>query len=168
VSSSLTPPARLIDPRGQRFGAGVSVVVLGLAFAFDLPIVVALVAVALGTSSAFGTRWFVLGRPWPFVRSLLRLRPTEPEHEYPPRFAQALGTTFLAIALVLFATVGSPLAWLPVAAVAGLQALLATTGYCLGCRLYFLRWWVPSQFARLASRGTAGPASTRLSHPGAH
>jgi hypothetical protein len=168
VSSSLTPPARLIDPRGQRFGAGVSVVVLGLAFTFDLPIVVALVALALGASSAFGTRWFVLGRAWPFVRSALRLRPTEPEHEYPPRFAQALGTTFLGIALALFATVGAPEAWLPVAAVAGLQALLATTGYCLGCRLYFLRWWVPSQFARLASRGTAGPVATRLSNPGAH
>ena len=26
---------------------------------------------------------------------------------------------------------------------AGLQTLLAVTGYCLGCRLYFLRWWVP-------------------------
>jgi hypothetical protein len=23
------------------------------------------------------------------------------------------------------------------------------TGYCLGCKLYFLRWWVPSQFARV-------------------
>ena len=27
--------------------------------------------------------------------------------------------------------------------------LLAATGYCLGCKMYFLRWWVPSQFARL-------------------
>ncbi len=168
MSSSLTPPARLIDPRGQRFGAGVSVVILVFAFVFDLPIVVALVALALGTSSAFGTRWFALGRPWPAIRSALRLRPTDPEHEYPPRFAQALGTTFLAIALVLFATIGAPLAWLPVAAVAALQAILATTGYCLGCRLYFLRWWVPSQFARLASRRTVAPASTRLSNPGAH
>lgn len=35
------------------------------------------------------------------------------------------------------------------AAVAGLQTLLAVTGYCLGCRLYFLRWLVPSVFARL-------------------
>jgi hypothetical protein len=27
------------------------------------------------------------------------------------------------------------------------------TGYCLGCRLYFLRWWVPSAYARLIGRG---------------
>ena len=31
------------------------------------------------------------------------------------------------------------LGWVFVAAVAGLQTLLATTGYCLGCKLYFLR-----------------------------
>jgi hypothetical protein len=165
MSPSLTPPARLIDPRGQRFGAGASVVVLALAFVANAPLVVALVALALGVSSTFGTRFFVFGRPWPLVRTVLRLGSTEPEHEYPPRFAQALGTTFLAFGLVLFAAVGSPLGWLPVAAVAGLQALLAVTGYCLGCRLYFLRWWVPSQFALFASRGAARRPVTRLSTP---
>lgn len=163
--SFLTPPARSIDPRGQRFGAGASVVVLAAAFLVDAPALVALVALLLASSAAFGTRWFLLGRPWPFVRRALRLRPTEPEHEYPPRFAQALGATFLTIALVLFATVGAPLAWLPVAAVAGLQALLATTGYCVGCRLYFLRWWVPSQFARLVSGHEPALATVRLSTP---
>lgn len=162
MSSLLTPPARFIDPRGQRFGAGMSVLLLAFAWLANTPVLVALVAFALGISSAFGTRFFVLGRPWPSIRAALRLGPVEPEHEYPPRFAQALGTTFLSIAVVLFATVGAPLAWLPVAAVAGLQALLAATGYCLGCRLYFLRWWVPSQFARFASRGaSAGTVGTR-------
>ena len=38
-------------------------------------------------------------------------------------------------------------------AVVGLQALLAITGFCLGCRLFFLRWWVPDLFARLVGRG---------------
>jgi hypothetical protein len=31
-------------------------------------------------------------------------------------------------------------------------ALLALTGICVGCRLYFLRWWVPSLFARAFRR----------------
>ena len=31
--------------------------------------------------------------------------------------------------------------------------LLATTGYCLGCRLYFLRWWVPDLVTRIWTRG---------------
>ncbi|HEU4672841.1 MAG TPA: DUF4395 domain-containing protein [Candidatus Limnocylindrales bacterium] len=164
---SLTPPARLVDPRGQRFGAGLSVVVLAIAFVADAPPIVALVTLALAVSAAFGTRWFAFGRPWPVLRRALRLGPAEPEHEYPPRFAQALGTTFLSIGLVGFATVGEPLAWLPVAAVAGLQAVLALTGFCLGCRLYFLRWFVPGLFARFASRGAPRRVGGRLSAPGA-
>ena len=27
------------------------------------------------------------------------------------------------------------------------------TGYCLGCRLYFLRWWVPELVTRIWTRG---------------
>ena len=42
--------------------------------------------------------------------------------------------------------------WLFVGAVAALQTLLAVTGICVGCRLYFLRWFVPSLFARLFRR----------------
>ena len=38
-------------------------------------------------------------------------------------------------------------------AVASLQGVLATTGYCLGCRLYFLRWWVPGLVTRIWTRG---------------
>ena len=56
---------RLIDPRGQRFGAALSVALLGLAFVAGLPIVVPLLAVALGVSALFGTRYSVLGRPGP-------------------------------------------------------------------------------------------------------
>ena len=105
-------------------------------------------------SAAFGTRLFLPGRAWPLIRRTLRLGPTEPEHEYPPRFAQAMGVTFLSAGLILIA-VGLPLAgWALVGAVVALQTLLAATGFCLGCRLYFLRWWVPSVFARLIGRGT--------------
>ena len=151
--SALTPtPARFIDPRGQRFGAAVSAVVLAVAFLLDLPWLAALVGLNLLLSAAFGTRLFLPGRAWPLIRRTLRLGPTEPEHEYPPRFAQAMGGTFLAVATLAF-VVGLPvLGWLLVAAVAGLQTLLAATGICVGCRMYFLRWWVPSQFARLARR----------------
>ncbi|HEU4571973.1 MAG TPA: DUF4395 family protein [Candidatus Limnocylindrales bacterium] len=160
---ALTPPARFVDPRGQRFGAAVSVGLLSLAFVADAAALVALVATLLAVSSAFGTRFFALSRPWPAIRRVLALGPAEPEHEYPPRFAQALGTTFLVLGLVTIALVGRPLGWLPVGAVVGLQALLAATGYCVGCRLYFLRWWLPSRFARIAARGDARATTVRLS-----
>jgi hypothetical protein len=153
---SLTPaPARFIDPRGQRFGAGVSAAVLALAFALGLPWLAMLVGLNLLVSAAFGTRLFLPGRAWPVIRSSLRLGSTEMEHEYPPRFAQALGGTFLALAGVAFLLGASAVGWILVGAVAGLQVLLAATGICVGCRLYFLRWWVPSVFARLFRRTDA-------------
>lgn len=165
--SVLTPPARSIDPRGQRFGAGVSVAVLVVAFLANIPLLAVLVGVDLAVSAAFGTRWFLPGRAWPLVRRTLRLPPTEPEHEYPPRFAQALGATFLGLGAIAF-TAGVPVGgWLLTGAVAALQTLLAATGVCVGCRLYFLRWWVPSAFARLLRRADAGsrlevPAINRI------
>ncbi len=157
MSVPVRSPIRLIDPRGQRFGAGLSAVVLAATIVLDQPIGVALVALALGVSSALGTRWFVFGRPWPPIRRLLRLGPpSAPEPEVGPRFAQALGTTFLALGTILLVAGLRPLGWLPVVAVVALQALLAVTGYCLGCRLYGLHWWVPEQFDRLVLRRQPG------------
>jgi len=152
----LTPPARRIDPRGMRFGAGASAIVLGLAFALDVPWLTALVGLNLLVSAALGTRYFVLGRPWPLAKRVLHLGSVEPEHEYPPRFAQAMGGTFLGLAAIAFLLGAAAVGWLLVAAVGALQVLLATTGICVGCRLYFLKWWVPSLFARLIGRGAAG------------
>lgn len=144
--------ARWIDPRGQRFGAALSAVTLVAALATGSTWLAALVGLALAVSAAFGTRWFVFGRPWPAVRRALRLAPTEPEHEYPPRFAQALGATFLAIGTLLLAGGLAPWGWLPVLGVIALQLLLAATGYCLGCRLYFIRWYIPALFTRVIRR----------------
>ncbi len=155
-ANPLTPPARHIDPRGQRFGAGVSALVLGVAYVLGAPWIALLVGVNLAVSAALGTRLFLPGRPWPAVRRALRLGPTEPEHEYPPRFAQAMGATFLGLAGIAFLAGAVTLGWLLTAAVAALQVLLAVTGICVGCRMYFLKWWVPAQFAR-AIRRTSPP-----------
>ena len=154
-----SPPAtpRLIDPRGHRFGAGLSVVLLALGFALDVPLVVPAIGLALGVSAYFGTRYSILGRPWPFVRGALRLGPpAELESEVPPRFAQALGTLGLGLATLALAAgalTGAPLStaagWILAGAVGALQLLLAATGYCLGCRLYGLRWYAPRLFDRI-------------------
>ena len=82
--------------------------ILGLALVFNLVWVVAVVAALLFISSAFGTRFWLLGRPWPLVRRALRLGPpAELEHEYPPRFAQALGFVALSLSLIAF-VLGAP------------------------------------------------------------
>jgi hypothetical protein len=151
-----TPPAsRMIDPRGHRFGAALSVLMLGAGFVLDAPIVVGFLAVALGISAILGTRYSILGRPWPVVRRMFRIAPPrELEHELPPRFAQALGFIGFTVAAFLFLLGLPTLGWVISAAVGALQAVLAATGYCLGCRLYFLKWWVPAQFQKLTRRTT--------------
>ena len=156
------PKARMIDPRGHRFGAGVSVIVLLGAFVLNAPILVAVALLSIGTSAAFGLRWSVYGAIWRRIVRVLSLPPTTPEHEYPPRFAQTLGSVVLIGALMGFAVGASPAGWLLAFAVAGLQSLLAVTGYCLGCRLYFLRWWVPDLLTRFWTRGRAHPTTPSL------
>jgi hypothetical protein len=158
---------RAIDPRGQRFGAGLSAVTLVLALAFDAPPIAAVVGVALAVSAAFGTQWFLFGRPWPTIRQVLKLGPPrDPEPELGPRFAQALGTLFVAVGFVAFATGAGAWSWLPIAAVAGLQTVLAVSGYCLGCRLYGLHWFLPDLFDRIVVRIPPEPRVT-FRHPGA-
>ncbi len=115
-------------------------------------------------SAAFGLRYSIYGAIWRRIVKVARLGPAEPEHEYPPRFAQVLGSTALVLSLIAFA-VGAPfVGWLFALAVAALQSLLAITGYCLGCRLYFLRWWVPDLLTRIWT-GRAPTVSRLVTEP---
>lgn len=156
------PKARMIDPRGHRFGAGVSAGLLVIAFVAGTPWLVAVVLLSIGVSAAFGLRYSIYGVAWRRIAKTLALPPVEPEHEYPPRFAQTLGSVALIIALIGFATGWTMLGWGFALAVAALQTLLATTGYCLGCRLYFLRWWIPDLVTRIWTRGRSRVDSRSL------
>lgn len=153
AAAATLPPARMIDPRGHRFGAGVSAVALFGAVLVQAPWVVAVVLGTIGVSAAFGLCYSIYGAAWRRIVRVAGLGPTQPEHEYPPRFAQVLGSVALTLSLVAFVLGATVLAWIFALAVAGLQTLLATTGYCLGCRLYFLRWWVPDLVTRIWTGG---------------
>lgn len=156
---STTIAVRLIDRRAQRFGAGLSAVVLALGVAAQQTLVVAIVGIALAVGSALGTRFFVFGRPWPLVRRSLKLGPpTDVEPELGPRFAQALGAAFVSTTLALLTLGLRPWAWGPAVAVVVLQTLLAATGFCLGCRLYGMHWWLPETFDRLVLRRPRDPS----------
>jgi hypothetical protein len=147
------PKARMIDPRGHRFGAGLSALILVIAFVAQVPLLVAVALLSIGTSAALGLRFSIYGALWRRIVKVFSLPPTTPEHEYPPRFAQTLGSVALSLSLAAFVLGAAPLGWLFALAVAGLQGVLAATGYCLGCRLYFLRWWVPDLVTRIWTRG---------------
>ncbi len=97
------PKARMIDPRGHRFGAGVSAIALILAFLTGTVWLVALALLSIGVSAAFGLKYSIYGVIWRRIAKTLALPKVEPEHEYPPRFAQVLGSVALILALVSFA-----------------------------------------------------------------
>ncbi len=162
------PRARMIDPRGHRFGAAVSGLLLIGSFLLNAPIGVAIALASIGVSAAFGLRWSVYGIVWRRIVRFLRLGPAEPEHEYPPRFAQTLGSVALVLSLAAFVAGVPLLGWVFALAVAGLQGVLAVTGYCLGCRLYFLRWWVPELVTRFWTRNRraslAGGAPSQITY----
>jgi ABC-type amino acid transport system permease subunit len=157
VAAGQLPAAGKIDPRGHRFGAGLSALLLIISFAVGFVPGVLLALLSIGTSAAFGLRYSIYGAIWRRIARTLKLGKVEPEHEYPPRFAQTLGSVVLIASLLAFLAGAWTIGWVIALGVAGLQTVLAVTGYCLGCRMYFLRWWVPSVVTSIWTRGASRP-----------
>ena len=128
-----------IDPRGQRFAAAITSVVLGLAIVLGTPIGLVLLAVQTFVF-AFGA---VLGlhlQPYAVIyRRYVAPRlspPTALTSDRPSRFAQGLGMLISVIAL-LAGTVGADAVFYLFAGAALAAAFLnAAFTYCLGCDLY--------------------------------
>jgi hypothetical protein len=129
-----------VDPRGLRFVAGLTSVVLALVLAIPSePVRVALLGVQV---VVFAIAAFVsLGAsPWALLfATLVRPRlgpPSELEDARPPRFAQLVGLSFTAVALVSLLA-GATTVALVATALALVAALLnAVVGLCLGCEMY--------------------------------
>jgi len=128
---------RMVDKNSMRSGAGLSAVALLIAFVAGWRIAVPIVGIALGMGSLLGLRYSPLGAIYRTTKKTLKLNvPVEPEEEPPPRFAQTLGFGFLTAATLAFIPHWNALGWTLALLVAGLQALLASTGLCIGCEIY--------------------------------
>ena len=134
-----------IDPRGPRFGAGITaalllvIVVLGVAGASTAAFWLLVAATALFAWGAFaGIRRHPYGILFSkFVRPRLA-PPAELEDPRPPTFAQGVGFA-VGLAGVLLALFGMPSAVPIAAAIAFIAAFLNTAfGFCLGCQVYLL------------------------------
>lgn len=141
---------RMIDRNGHRWGAGISAIVLLGGYLFEADPVVPVMAGVLAVGPVLGLRYSPLGATYRAIKRVARLRiPVEPEEEAPPRFAQLVGFVFLAAATAgLYALESFALGWTLALVVAGLQALLAATGICVGCEVYLIG-------QRLRARGAA-------------
>ena len=140
--SAATPTAQAgIDPRGPRFVAGLTVVVVAAALLAPAPIGLALAGLQAGLF-ALGAARGVQHTPqsWLF-RALVRPRlapPAELEDPAPPRFAQAVGLVFTLVALVGFATGVTLLGQVAIGFALVAALLNAAFRFCLGCEMYLL------------------------------
>jgi hypothetical protein len=138
----------VIDPRGPRFGAAVTTVVLALVVLTGPAGIGAWLLAAQAVVFALGAtnRSPYAGLYKRVVRPRLG-PPSELEDAAPPRFAQTVGLAFALVGVV--AAAGGLTAVFYVAAAMALAAafLNAAFGFCLGCELYLI-------FRRLTGRAT--------------
>ncbi|HET7534733.1 MAG TPA: DUF4395 domain-containing protein [Nocardioidaceae bacterium] len=136
-----TSPTR-IDPRGPRFAATLTTLVLAVVLlTAPSPTATALLVVqaALFAAGALGG---IQRTPyaWLFKR-LVRPRlgpPGELEDAAPPRFAQTVGLAFALVALTGFLTGVTVLGLVATGFALAAAFLNAAFGFCLGCELYLL------------------------------
>jgi hypothetical protein len=133
-----------LDPRGPRFGAGITSILMVLVIYFSLEPQTTNIALGI---MGFAVVMFILGsalgpakHPYSYLykytlRKLLK-EPTELEAPTPVHFAQVVGLIVTGSGLVLH-LLAVPNA-LPVAAAAAFVAafLNAVFAYCLGCQMY--------------------------------
>lgn len=127
-----------VDPRGPRFGAAITSVVLVVVLVTGSWLLLAAQAVVFAIGVVFGLRNAPYGL---LYQALVRPRlgpPKELEDEAPPRFAQGVGAAFALVGVVGYA-VEVPALGMAATALALVAAFLnAAFGFCLGCEAYLL------------------------------
>ena len=137
MSQQLKTPT-LIDVRGPRFSAAITVIVLAIALATQNAWVLALQAVVFAIGAIRGPQF----TPYAFIFKRLvkpRLRgEVVTEDSRPPQFAQTVGFIFALLGL-LGAAIGSSLVFgIAVGFALAAAFLNSVFNYCLGCEMYLL------------------------------
>jgi hypothetical protein len=125
-----------IDVRGPRFSAGLTCLVLSVAYLTRQPVLVAVQVAIFGVAALAGLRHSPYGNLFRFLKRRLDLGPppaTEPEAG--PRFAQTAGLLVAGAGLIALLLGRPGLGWALVLVVVGLSALLAFGGVCVACEL---------------------------------
>ena len=137
MSQQLKTPT-LIDVRGPRFSATLTVIVLAIALATQSAWVLAFQAVVFAIGAIRGPQFtpyaFIFKR---VVKPLLRGEVVT-EDSRPPQFAQTVGFLFALVGL-LGAAIGSvPVFSIAVGFALAAAFLNSVFNYCLGCEMYLL------------------------------
>ena len=137
MSQQLKTPT-LIDVRGPRFSATLTVIVLAIALATQNVWVLALQALVFAIGAIRGPQF----TPYAFIfKSIVKPRlrgEAVTEDSRPPQFAQSVGFVFALVGL-LGAAIGSvPVFSIAVGFALAAAFLNSVFNYCLGCEMYLL------------------------------
>lgn len=125
-----------VDPRGPRFGAAVTTVVLAVVLLTGSGWLLSAQAAVFAIGAIGGLRVAPYG--WVF-RRLVRPRldpPAELEAEAPPRFAQGVGLLFAVVGAVGYLAGIAPLGIAATAMALVAAFLNAAFDFCLGCEVH--------------------------------
>jgi Domain of unknown function (DUF4395) len=127
-----------IDPRGPRFGAWITTIVLAVTLVTGWWPLLALQAVVFAIGAFLGLQHAPYGL---LFRRLVapRLKPaSERGDAAPPQFAQGVGFVFALVGTIGYLS-GATVLGIVATALALVAALLnAAIGFCLGCEFYLL------------------------------
>lgn len=127
-----------VDPRGVRFSAAVTTVVLALVLLSGSGWLLAAQGVVFALGAFAGLRF----SPYSVLyRALLAPRlgpPSEKEEAAPVRFSQTVGLVFAVVGVVGYFTGLTTLGIVATAFALAAAFLNAAFGYCLGCEMYGL------------------------------
>lgn len=133
------PQNASVDPRGLRFAAAVTALVLAVVLVTPSPVREVLLAIQLAVF-ALGAFLSLSASPWSWLfRTVVRPRigaPAHTEDARPPRFAQLVGFVFAAVGLVALLAGATTIGLVAVGFAFAAALLNAATGFCLGCELY--------------------------------
>jgi Domain of unknown function (DUF4395) len=136
------PPARRgappVDPRGVRFNAGVTTVVLALVLLTGSAWLLAAQAVVFALGAFAGLRFAPYSVLYRAVLAPRLGEPAEKEEAAPVRFSQGVGFAFATIGTVGYATGIIALGVVATAFALAAAFLNAAFGFCLGCEMYAL------------------------------
>ena len=143
MTSTLVADARTtVDPRGPRFGASITVVVLAAALVTAGSPVGLVLIVWQTLVFALGAFIGLYAQPYGVIfRKLICPRLTPPkelEDAAPPRFAQLVGFVFLASALIATLAGAAAIAIVAVGFALAAAFLNAVFNICLGCEMYLI------------------------------
>jgi len=133
----------LIDPRGPRFGAVITSVLLIVVLILGPTSVPGLIVLLVQTLAfASGSLLGLQAQPWGLIfRRLVRPRlgaPAELEASEPPQFAQGVGLVFALAGLAGWIFNVPLLFWIAVGFALVAALLNAIFDFCLGCEVYLL------------------------------